>query len=372
MPRIKVLNVTKTYGAVKALRDVSLEIQDGEYLSIVGPSGCGKTTLIKCIAGIIRPDRGEIYIDDIPVVALPIEDRNLGYVFQEIALFPHMSLWDNVSYGLMVKGMPPSKRRGQVREMLGMMGLEERANAYPRELSGGARQKTALARALASGAKLLLLDEPLGALDAKVRAKLRYELRSLVKDLGLTAIHVTHDQEEALSISDRVAIMRAGSIVEVGAPWDLYMHPRHIFTARFLGEANFMEGRVVGISGGDYLIDVGGLDIMAPINPSIPLESGKPCVLAIRPEFLRLMEKVRGSSKANLLRGTVRDGVFLGNSFRYEVEVKEGIRLSARHPVFLGELDLQPGDQVYVEIPKGRILVFPYPEGGLEAQLSLE
>jgi ABC-type Fe3+/spermidine/putrescine transport system ATPase subunit len=372
LPHIRIINLTKTYGPIKALKDVSLEVQDGEYLSIVGPSGCGKTTLIKCIAGIVRPDKGEIYIDDKPILALPIEDRNLGYVFQEIALFPHMSVWDNISYGLMVKGIAPSKRRGQVREMLGMMGLEERAKAHPEELSGGARQKTALARALASGARLLLLDEPLGALDAKVRAVLRYELRSLVKDLHLTAIHVTHDQEEALSISDRVAIMKAGSLVEVGTPWDLYMHPRHIFTARFLGEANFMEGKVVAISGEDYLIDVGGLTLRAPSDPYQPLELGNACVLAIRPEFLSLRKEAPGSSNVNLWKGTLREEVFMGDSLRYEVEVEKGISLLIRHPALLGELDLRVGDRAYVEIPKERLLVFPYPEGGLEAQLSLE
>ncbi len=246
MPKIRVEGVKKSYGKVVALNGVNLTIRDGEYLSIVGPSGCGKTTLIKSIAGVVQPDGGDIFIDDNKVTQLPIEDRGVGYVFQEIALFPHMNVYDNVSYGLMVKGVTPLEREVPVEEMLHMMNLEDYVSLYPNELSGGARQKAAISRALTSGSTLLLLDEPLGALDLKVRTVLRYELRKLVKDLGLTAVHVTHDQEEALSISDRIVVMKAGKIVEVGLPIQLYMRPKEIFTAKFLGEANFITGEIVG------------------------------------------------------------------------------------------------------------------------------
>ena len=218
MPDVRLEGVTKTYGEISALREVSLEIHDGEYLCIVGPSGCGKTTLIKSIAGIVKPDGGEIYVDGKSVTPMPVEDRGTGYVFQEIALFPNMNVYDNVSYGLMVKGESVDGRRGTVTEMLDMLQMRESSRSLPSELSGGARQKTAIARALASGSTLLLLDEPLGALDFKVRTVIRYELRRLVKALGLTAVHVTHDQEEALSIADRIVVMKAGRIIEVGPP----------------------------------------------------------------------------------------------------------------------------------------------------------
>jgi ABC-type Fe3+/spermidine/putrescine transport system ATPase subunit len=222
----------------------------------------------------VKPDAGEVLIDGNRVTPLPIEDRSVGYVFQEIALFPHMNVYDNVSYGLMVRGVPPSERRGPVEEMLHMMNLEEYVSLYPKELSGGAKQKTAVSRALTSGSMLLLLDEPLGALDLKVRTALRYELRRLVKDLGLTAIHVTHDQEEALSISDRVVVMKAGKIVEDGSPMQLYMRPKEIFTAKFLGEANFMIGEVSTVNGGSSRFYVSGSSLSAGINDEFSPNNG--------------------------------------------------------------------------------------------------
>jgi len=369
LPSVNIVKVSKAYGSIKALKDVSLDVRDGEYLSIVGPSGCGKTTLIKSIAGIVRPDEGQIYIGEKPVTELAIEDRGVGYVFQEIALFPHMPLRDNVSYGLMVKGAPLDERRRQLREMLDLMALTDRASSYPNELSGGSKQKTAVARALASGSSLLLLDEPLGALDLKVRTVLRYELRSLVKDLGLTAIHVTHDQEEALSISDRVAVMKAGQLIEVGAPLDLYMHPKKLFTAKFLGEANFMEGEVVEASREEFIVDVGGLNLK--VEAELSLQKRERIVLAIRPEFIGISAS-DNVSKSNKIKGIVKSWVFAGDIIRCDVEAENGCILQVKYFPAQEDMDIKPGEEVYLDMPSARLLAYRYPEDGLTKELSLE
>ena len=369
MPEIRAEGLKKAYGKVTALNGIDLTIKDGEYLSIVGPSGCGKTTLIKSIAGIIQPDAGEIKINGDLVTHLPIEDRGIGYVFQEIALFPHMNVYDNVSYGLMVRGVPPPERMGSIEEMLHMMNLEEYVSRYPRELSGGARQKTAISRALTSGSTLLLLDEPLGALDLKVRTVLRYELRKLVKDLGLTAIHVTHDQAEALSVSDRIVVMRAGRIVEVGPPLQLYLRPKEIFTAKFLGEANFMIGEATETKDAGMSINVSGSKLNAIITGEIAPKKGEACVIAIRPEFVDLSSKPR---KGNTWVCEVVGASFVGDSMRYEVRAKNGVTLLAKTPISGGESSFAAGDKAYVTLPGENLLLYGLPEEGLEKALSLE
>ena len=240
MPDVKIVNVTKKYGNVYALDNVTLTIHDKEYFSLLGPSGCGKTTLLRLIAGLIEPDSGEIYIGDRRVDKVPPEDRDIGFVFQTFALFPHMTAWGNVLYGPKVKNYNEKEAKIIGHEVLELVKLNERLNAYPSELSGGMMQRVAVARALAAGAKTLLLDEPLGQLDAKVRNEIRYEIRRMAKDLKLTAIHVTHDQAEAMSISDRIAVMKKGKIVQIGSPQDLYIKPNSLFVAHFIGESNFL------------------------------------------------------------------------------------------------------------------------------------
>jgi ABC-type Fe3+/spermidine/putrescine transport system ATPase subunit len=368
MPEIRAVGLRKQYGKVTALNSVNLTIRDGEYLSIVGPSGCGKTTLIKSISGVVNPDAGDIYIDGKNVTPLPIEDRGAGYVFQEIALFPHMNIYDNVSYGLMIRGAHPTERAGPVEEMLHMMNLEEYVALYPLELSGGARQKTAISRALTSGSTLLLLDEPLGALDLKVRTTLRYELRRLVKDLGLTAIHVTHDQEEALSVSDRIVVMKAGQIVEIGTPKQLYLKPEKIFTAKFLGEANFFTGEVTAAKGNAVKIDVGGSKIDAKTKDEGFLKKGEICVLAARPEFLTLTKK---REKRNSWACEVVNASFVGDTIRYEVRAENGVNLLVKTPTSY-ETGYTAGDKLHVTLPEEHLLTYKQPEEGLEKALSLE
>ena len=258
MPDVRLVNVTKRFGKIVAVDNVNLHVYDKEYFSLLGPSGCGKTTLLRLIAGLIQPDKGEIYIGDKLVNNVPPEDRDIGFVFQTFALFPHMNAWNNVIYGPRVKGFDMEKAETIGHEVFEMVKLHERLDAFPSELSGGMMQRVAVARALAAGAKLLLLDEPLGQLDAKVRNELRYEIKKMVRDLGLTAMHVTHDQSEAMAISDRIAVMKKGKVLQVGTPEELYMNPKSVFVAHFIGESNFLEGYFSSISGKGAIIELRG------------------------------------------------------------------------------------------------------------------
>jgi len=365
MPLVKIINLSKKYENLIALSKIDLEIHDGEYLAIVGPSGCGKTTLIKSIAGIVKPTTGDVFINDVNVTSFSIEDRDSGYVFQEIALFPHMSASDNIGYGLMIKGEPPKIRNMQVEEMLHMMNLDEYELFFPNEMSGGAKQKTAIARALASGARLLILDEPLGALDLKIRTVLRYELQKLVKDLGLTAIHVTHDQEEAMSVCDRLVVMKAGKIVEIGIPAELYRNPKSLFTAKFLGEANFIEGVVAEVIGDLYSIST--LDTFFKVNSSKKLKTGERCVIAIRPEFIKI-----GVGNENTIPCIVNQINFTGETYRVNVQIEKGPQILARIFASDGEPQFKVGDRIAICLSKDNLLLYTYPEDGLDKELSLE
>lgn len=282
MPDVRLVNVTKTFGKIVAVDCINLHIHDKEYFSLLGPSGCGKTTMLRLVAGLVQPDEGEIYIGDKLVNDAPPEDRDIGFVFQTFALFPHMNAWDNVIYGPRVKGFDMEKADTIGHEVLEMVRLHERLDAFPNELSGGMMQRIAVARALAAGAKLLLLDEPLGQLDAKVRKELRYEIRRMVRDLDLTAIHVTHDQSEAMAISDRIAVIKKGKVLQVGTPEELYMNPKSIFVAHFIGESNFLEGYVSSISSKGAIIELRGGIKVQTVNKGI--KKGERMVLAIRPE----------------------------------------------------------------------------------------
>ncbi|MBN1682722.1 ABC transporter ATP-binding protein [Candidatus Bathyarchaeota archaeon] len=369
MTKVRVVSLTKNYGDIKALKQVNLEVEEREYLSIIGPSGCGKTTLIKLIGGIVAPSSGEIYIDEQNVTDTPIEDRNTGYVFQEIALFPHLKVNENVGYGPLVKGEDREVNRRQVREMLDLLSLEDQASFFPVELSGGAKQKTAIGRALASGSKLLLLDEPLGMLDLKIRNELRYELRKLVKDLNLTAIHVTHDQEEAMSISDRVVIMKAGEIVEVGTPRKLYIHPSKIFTAKFLGEANFLEGKVEKIEGNYYQVNVSGNKLIA-LGEGAVLKENEKCVLAIRPEYVKLNKKKL--NEINTWSCYVINVSFIGSTILYNIITDTGKKLTTKYILTENEPDISVGDKLYATLSSEHLLIYDYPHEGLDKALDLE
>ncbi len=358
MPEVRIVNVSKKFGNITALDNINLTIRDQEYFSLLGPSGCGKTTLLRLVAGLIEPDSGEIYIGNRLVNDVPPEDRDIGFVFQTFALFPHMTAWDNVTYGPKVKGFDMAEATTIGHEVLEMVKLHERLDAYPGELSGGMMQRVAVARALAAGAKLLLLDEALGQLDAKVRNEIRYEIRKMAKDLNLTGIHVTHDQSEAMAISDRIAVMRKGKILQVGTPQELYIKPESIFVAHFIGESNFLEGYVSSGNKSTVVVEIReGLKIHASHGV---VAQGKQAVLSVRPETLILE---RGSKRIqNGVQGKIERITFEGPNMRYEVRLENDTLVVVVKSTMAGNW-FSIGETVTVVFPVEHIHVFPYPEG---------
>jgi len=366
MPSVRLANITMKYRDIIAVENVSLAVEDKEYVCIIGPSGCGKTTLIKCVSGIIQPTNGEIIIDGKLVNDVPIQDRGVGYVFQDIALFPHMNVYENVSYGPFVKGWSPPRIRTLVEEMLNMMVLGDRARDRPNVLSGGAQQKTAIARALASGSLLLLLDEPLGSLDIRVRKLLRHEIRRMIKDLGLTAIHVTHDQEEAMAVADRIVVMKTGKIVEVGTPSQLYLQPKELFTANFVGETNFFEGHVAREGNEKTRVNADGSFLYS--SEKAPSKDTK-IVAAIRPEFV-IMEHQHKAEPT--WKGTIETVAFMGSMMRYEVKIENGKAIVVKTPFSSTSQELEVGTRVYLKFPPEFVLLYQYPQSGLEKEISVE
>jgi len=351
---IRLRGVYKRYPGVVALDGISLRVFEGEYVCVIGPSGSGKSTLLKCIAGIVEPDEGDVYLWGRRVNGVPIEERGVGLIFQEILLFPHMTIRGNVAYPPVVRGTP--KAEELVREVLSTLNLELRARSMPDELSLGEQQKAAIARALASGTRLLLMDEPYGSMDARVATELRHEVRGLVKDLGLTVVHVTHNQEEAMAVADRIVVMRRGRVEQVGAPLELYLEPKTLFVARFIGgENNFLECRVLNEEGGVVEVDL-GCGIVRALGSA---RAGR-AVLVVRPE--RLKFSVNGA-----LRGVVRVREFLGKFYKYVVELENG-----RHVVVKNPSRVAVGESVSLSFNFRDALVFKYPEEGLEEAVRYE
>lgn len=330
---------------------VSLEVGAGELVCVLGPSGCGKTTLLRLVAGFETPTEGAIYYRGVPVHHLPPQERNFGIVFQSYALFPHMTVWDNVAFGLRVRRLPRHRIRARVDEMLALVGLQQAARLYPAQLSGGMQQRVALARALAVEPRVLLLDEPLSALDAKIRVRLRAEIRRIQRELGVTVLYVTHDQEEALSIADRLVVMWQGRVQQVGAPLEVYTRPATPFVADFVGTTNLLHAWV---EEGPW-VRWGGVSLQVP---DLPVPSG-PVVLAVRPERLVLLDGAEAHGRPNCVPGVVEAWTFFGPYVRLHVSVG-GELLAVDVPQ--GALaDGQPaaGSAVYVHLPPEAILAFP-------------
>jgi len=310
---VEVRNAVKRYGALAALDEVTLAVPEGEFFGLLGPSGSGKTTLLRAIAGFVVPDSGEIRIDGQRIEGVPVHKRGIGMVFQNYALFPHLSVFDNVAFGLSVRGVAASEIRSRVAEALRLVrlsGLEERR---PRQLSGGQQQRVALARALVTRPKVLLLDEPLGALDKRLRQEMQVELKLIQRTVGITTIFVTHDQEEALTLSDRIAILSEGRLVQVGPPAEVYERPATRFAAEFLGEANLFSGRVDG----GALRTASGLAIFS----ARPMPSGE-ALIAVRPEKIQLADPgARAAEGANRITGQILRSIYSGSSIAYRIEV---------------------------------------------------
>ena len=308
-------NVNKSYGATHAVMDMNLSVQKGEFVSLLGPSGCGKTTTLQMIAGFADVTSGSITLDGRDITHAKPNSRGLGIVFQSYALFPHMSVYDNVSFGLEMRKVPKNERAERVKAALALVHLEAHALRYPRELSGGQRQRVALARALVIEPPVLLLDEPLSNLDAKLREEMQFELRQIQRKVGTTTVMVTHDQTEAMSISDRVVVMQAGRVTQIDPPHRLYEHPQTRFISSFVGKANLLEGRVSTTAGGWATVDLGSVSVDVQ---STGAAAGDAVVLSLRPEKIRLVE---GQGQ---LPGTVRERFFLGSQWLYCVATPAG------------------------------------------------
>jgi ABC-type Fe3+/spermidine/putrescine transport system ATPase subunit len=350
--RILLRDIVKRFGAVTAVDRASAEVGDGELFTLLGPSGCGKTTLLRLIAGFSRPDGGEIWFGDRRVDALAPYERNIGMVFQNYALWPHMTVRGNVTYGLKLRKLPAAEIERRLAEGLRKVNLVALENRYPGQLSGGQQQRVALARALVLNPDILLLDEPLSNLDAKIRVHVRAEIRALQRELGITTIYVTHDQEEALSLSDRIAVMRDGRILQISTPKQLYERPVARFVADFVGINNFVPGVCRDLAGGYAAVDTAIGTVRA--RPAGPMAPGAPCVIAVRPENVAL-----GEEHENTFEARVTMASYLGSTLRYDVDVRGGVAMQVDVRDLWNHEMLAPGAPVRVTFPAATALVLP-------------
>lgn len=323
---VQAADITKRYDQAVAVDNLSLTVRRGEFLSFLGPSGCGKTTTLRMIAGFVDPDDGTIAIMGEDMTERPPHQRNLGMVFQNYALFPHMTAYDNVAFGLKMRKVSGSEIRRRVEDALSLVQLSGLHDRYPRQLSGGQQQRVALARAIVIEPHVLLLDEPLSNLDAKLRKAMQTEVRDLQQRLGITAIYVTHDQEEAMTVSDRIVVMNRGRIMQIGSPTEIYRHPANEFVAGFIGQVNLVRGQLT--RQGQQWTFVGERDLFLPI----PLDAihtdarlvGKPVELAVRPEAITLESPDATATATTMTKGVVTRVVYTGASTTYTVQLQGG------------------------------------------------
>jgi len=352
---LEVRHVSKSYGKVRALVDVSFTVREGEYFCILGPTGAGKTTLLKIISGLLKPDRGKVIVFGEDATDLPPEVRNISYMPQGYALFSHLTVYENVSYSQWIKGIKSDKPL----EALRIVDLERRKDNYPYELSGGQQQRVALARVLASGSKILLLDEPLSALDAVLNIELRRELRMMIKELKLTAIHVTHNTAEAMSIADRILVLRKGRVEQIGKAHEIYDIPSTIFTAGFISEINYIDGVIVGSGAGLFYIktNIGTISILRERSH---VREGN-VIVVFRPSDIRVFKKVTNDD--NVFKATVKDVEFLGLITRLHLRIKTWDVIA---DVWTSTSEsYRKNEEVYVVFPPEWGIVYQYPKEGL-------
>jgi iron(III) transport system ATP-binding protein len=339
MIAIQIKRLTKRFGSVVALHQLDLTIQPGELFFLLGPSGCGKTTLLRSLAGFVMPDEGQIFFGDEDVTHLAPHRRNTGMVFQSYALWPHMTVAENVAFGLEERDVPAENIRRRVADVLDSVHMGEYGGRKPNELSGGQQQRVALARALVIRPRCLLLDEPLSNLDAKLRLEMRAEIRRVCKDFQLTTVYVTHDQKEALSMADRMAILEGGSIRQVGTPRDVYRRPARKTVADFVGETNFIPGRVLSAAGGRASVEtaVGGFEGVLG-DPTLPPKVGAEITVSVRPECWVLG---RASAPQNCVAGVIGGAVYLGEMAQYDFVCANGtaLKILEMNPRFLGQTE---------------------------------
>lgn len=325
---VQLIELRKSFGDIEAVKGISLTIERGDFFTFLGPSGCGKTTILRMIAGFTRPDGGKILFDGQEVNELPSWKRDVGMVFQNYALWPHLSVFENVAFGLKERNLPKSIVREKTLRALEMVGLKGMEKRRPSELSGGQQQRVALARTLVIEPRLLLLDEPLSNLDAKLRIQMRHELVRIQKNLGITTLYVTHDQEEALILSTRIAVMSKGRVIQVGTPREIYENPNSQEVADFVGTSNFFSCKVKEVKGNQIeLVSEEGLLMIVENQGGINLSPGTNLLLNIRPESIQIIYPNEVSSEGNRIEGIVRTSSYLGSLVQYEIEVFGGKRI---------------------------------------------
>ena len=343
LSEVRLTQLRKTFGATTAVESIDLQVASGEFFSLLGPSGCGKTTTLRMIAGFVRPTSGSIRIAGTDVTALPPERRGLGIVFQNYAIFPHMHVFDNIAFGLRMRKLPQAEIGRRVAAALEQVGLDGYAARYQRQLSGGEQQRVALARVLVTEPNILLLDEPLSALDKKLREEMKYWIKELQKSLGITTVYVTHDQGEALTMSDRIAVMSGGAIMQIGTPREIYEHPVNRFVTEFIGESNILTVRVAGTGTAGTRLALGPHAFPFPRREG--LVAGAEVSLAIRPEQVLLGAEAEAAPES--LPARVRDLSYQGAILRYRLDL-EGQSLIAETPNRSDRRVYTPGDEVRI------------------------
>ena len=361
-------------GRVYAVDHVAFTVAEGEFFTLLGPSGCGKTTTLRCIAGLENPDAGEIVVEDRVLfsgrrkIGVPANDRDLGMVFQSYAIWPHMNVFDNVAFPLRVgkrRRTPRAVVRERVERALTVVELDHLAGRFATKLSGGQQQRLALARALVIEPKLLLLDEPLSNLDAKLRESLRFELKRLQRDQGITTVYVTHDQSEALSMSNKVAVMLEGQVSQIGDPFSIYFQPANAFVADFVGNTNFIEGVVTGQDEEGLLVDTA--DGAITVSTGVGVGVNDKCIVSIRPEHVEILGDSGGNGR-NTFSGLVKNRLFTGEAMMYQVQLPNG-QLSCRTAA---ERRFSSGKPVSLHLPPTHSIALPWTENGAEALRTQE
>lgn len=355
MGEIRLENISKSFGDFKAVNNVSLTIKDGELFSFLGPSGCGKTTILRMIAGFEYPSSGRIYIENQDITELPPYKRQVNTIFQNYSLFPHMTIFENIAFGLRIKKVPEKEIQSQVIEMLKMVQMLDHKDKYPTQISGGQKQRIAIARALINKPKVLLLDEPVAALDLKLRQRMIIELMNIHDLVGITFIYVTHDQGEAMSVSDRMAIINKGEIVQMGLPDDIYERPNSIFSAYFIGDTNLINGRVVGIEDDfieietDFSIDNERVVLDSSCHSKVTID--EKITISLRPEKIAISRtKPDVKSDFNIIKGKIEDILYLGTHTQYIVRVDQyNFRVFSQHKrVYFDDVALDWEEEVYL------------------------
>jgi putative spermidine/putrescine transport system ATP-binding protein len=353
--KVRIQGLTKRYGSVTALADTNLEVGEGEFLTLLGPSGSGKTTLLRVLAGLLDADEGDVWIGQTLITSLPPHMRDIGLVFQNYALFPHLDVFENIAFPLRMRGITRSEIAPRVQRALATVRMERMAPRMPTELSGGEQQRIALARAIVYEPSIILLDEPLAALDKKLREQLQLELKRVHRDLGITMLYVTHDQQEALLLSDRICLMNAGRIEQLGTPADLYFRPVSAFAADFIGESNQFDAVVIALGSPAELR--GPCDTLLLTATTLELQRGQAVKIMIRPECLDILRPDKADHRSNAMVGIIEDRMFIGDGTKYVVRIGEALRLTVKALTRREQEGIAVGDRVALVCDPDNVVV---------------